>query len=66
MKGLNNIPVRFFIYSEEAQNIDGEPGDLIEVDESDFMACTYPISYERNTMFLNGVNQIVLTKMPRG
>jgi hypothetical protein len=58
--GFKDIPVRFFIYNEEAD----EGDEIEEVDESDFLSCNYPISYERNTIFDNGVHQICLTKIP--
>lgn len=58
---ITSIPVRFFVYDDELE----EP-DIRECDESDFIACEYPISYERHTVFENGVSQICLTKMPRG
>ena len=61
--GFDAMPVRFFVYDDEAN--EGE-GDLIECNEADFIACEYPIEYERNTVHANGVKQICLTKMPRG
>lgn len=57
MKGLNNIPVRFFIVDYDSEEV-----DLIEVDEIEFITAEGNISYERNTVFNNGVNQICLTK----
>lgn len=62
-----NVPVRFFIYDEEALNeYDACTGDIVECDEDTFLASPWPISYERNTVFANGVSQICLTKMPEG
>jgi len=57
MKRLNNIPVRFFVVDYDNAEV-----DLIEVDEIQFIAAEGKISYERNTIFNNGVNQICLTK----
>jgi hypothetical protein len=67
MATLKNMNVRFFIYDEDAGPQDDNcagAGEIIEVDEETFIACEYPISYERNTIFENGVSQICLTKMP--
>jgi len=65
--GFKNLPVRFFIYDEEAtDNYSGDPGDLRECDEADFLASPWPIEYERHTVHANGCAQICLTKMPRG
>ncbi len=54
---LKDINVRFFMYDEDKN-------DLKEVKELDFLACEYPISYKRHTIFENGVSQICLTKIP--
>ncbi len=51
-----NLPVRFFVVSYE------DDADIIEVSESEFLAHDGRISYERNTVFANGVDQICLTK----
>jgi hypothetical protein len=51
-----NLPVRFFVVSYE------DEADIIEVSEQEFLAHDGRISYERNTVFQNGVNQICLTK----
>ncbi len=61
---LNNIPVRFFIFDfcEDEQEF-----DIVEVEEAEFLSFEGEISYERNNMFLNGCNQICLTKgLPKG
>jgi hypothetical protein len=50
-----NLPVRFFVVSEDQE-------DISEVSEQEFLAHDGRISYERNTVFSNGVNQICLTK----
>lgn len=57
MKGFQNIPVRFFAYDEETQDIE-------EVDELDFLNAKGEIDYERHTVRENGASQICLTKMP--
>lgn len=56
-KGFTNIPVRFFVYDEE-----GDETDFEEVDEYDFLKAPGELSYERHTVFENGVSQIILTK----
>lgn len=48
--------VRFFIFDDTGEE------DLQEVDEDTFLQHEGNISYERHTMFLNGVNQVCLTK----
>ena len=63
--GFKNMPVRFFLYDFE-EGTEGEAGDMREVDEADFLASPFPISYERHTIRENGCAQICLTKMPRG
>ena len=50
-----NLPVRFFVVSEDQE-------DISEVSEQEFLAHDGRISYERNTVFSNGVDQICLTK----
>lgn len=66
-------PVRFFIYDPDA--IAGEEndnpelndyGDIVETDLRGFLEAAGEISIEQNTIFANGVSQIVLTKMPKG
>ncbi len=52
-----NLPVRFFVVSYGEDD-----ADIIEVSEKEFLAHDGRISYERNTVFSNGVNQICLTK----
>ena len=54
---INNINVRFFVVDYEQ----GEP-ELIEVPEVEFLAYHGAISYERSTVFENGIRQIILTK----
>jgi hypothetical protein len=58
---LTGVPVRFFAYDEEA----GEAGEgsIVEVTEDVFMYTRGTISYERHTVFANGVSQICLTKI---
>lgn len=51
------LPIRFFKYDI----IEGEL-DIIETTETDFLECEGEITYERDTMFQNGVNQVRLTK----
>jgi hypothetical protein len=56
--GIKGLVIRFFVY-------DDEEGDIMEANEEAFLACPYPIEYERHTIFQNGVSQICLTKMPQ-
>ena len=58
---LNNQTVRFFIWGEVGHG-DGAELDLIEVTEREFLNAKGVISYDRHTVFENGVNQICLTK----
>ncbi len=51
------LPVRYF-----AIDYDGEEPEIVEVDEAEFLAADGSITYERHTMWANGVNQICLTK----
>jgi hypothetical protein len=51
------IPVRFFVVDYE-----GDEVDLLEVNEHEFLQAEGRITYERNTVRLNGVSQIILTK----
>lgn len=55
MKGFENMPVRFFAYDAETQDIE-------EVSEADFIEAEGVITYERHTVFENGCKQICLTK----
>ena len=65
IKPLNNIPVRFFIYDEDIINeYDDTTGNIRECEEIEFNEIKGIISYERHTVFENGVSQICLTKMP--
>lgn len=52
------INVRFFKYDDE-QDL-----ELVECNESDFLAAEGTIEYERHSVFEDGVNQICLTKNP--
>lgn len=54
---IKNITVRFFIVDFEL-----EPVDIVEVNEQEFLEYEGDISYERHTVFDNGVSQICLTK----
>ena len=57
-KTENLIPVRYFIIDYDLE--DGP--DLIECYEAEFLATKGRITYERHTVWANGVNQICLTK----
>ncbi len=57
-----NVPVRFFVIGDN----EGGELDLIEVDEGEFENAPGNISYERHTIFANGVSQICLTKSSYG
>lgn len=61
MKGFKDIPARFFMW-ENMTDEDG--GDFIECGEEDFINAEGVIEYERHTVFLNGCDQIRLTKDP--
>lgn len=52
-----NTPVRFFVFDEDQL-------DIVECMEAEFIDAIGTISYERQTAFNHGVNQICLTKMP--
>ena len=54
---FKNMTVRFFIY-----DYDLDPVGLREVSENEFSETDGLISYERHTVFENGVSQICLTK----
>lgn len=58
------IVVRYFIYDQEAETVSGEPGDIVECTESQFLEAVGSITYERHTIYANGVDQICLTKIP--
>jgi len=51
------IPVRYF-----AIDYEGEEPEIVEVDEAAFLEAEGAITYERHTVWANGVNQICLTK----
>lgn len=54
----NNLPVRYFMLDYDLE--DGP--EVVEVDEAAFLAADGAITYERHTVWANGVNQICLTK----
>ena len=58
------VVVRYFIYDPEYVSDFGESGNIVECTESEFLAYSGTISYERHTVHANGVDQICLTKMP--
>lgn len=53
---LTNIPIRFFTTCFIGDNL-----DFCEITESQFQALQGVITYDRHTMFTNGVNQVCLT-----
>lgn len=52
------LPVRYFVIDHDLE--DGP--EVVEVDEAAFLAADGAITYERHTVWANGVNQICLTK----
>lgn len=63
IKPLTGVPVRFFVWDEEAGE-DGS-GEIVECTEEQFIASSGKVvHYDRHTVFANGVNQICLTKTP--
>lgn len=52
------LPVRYFMLDYDME--DGPK--VVEVDEAAFLAADGAITYERHTVWANGVNQICLTK----
>jgi hypothetical protein len=52
------LPVRYFMLDYDME--DGP--EVVEVDEAAFLAADGAITYERHTVWANGVNQICLTK----
>jgi hypothetical protein len=52
------LPVRYFMLDYDLE--DGP--EVVEVDEAAFLAADGAITYERHTVWANGVNQICLTK----
>ena len=55
--------IRFFITCYgEADSPPDTVIDVVEVDEAEFLRFDGAISYERNTIFKNGCNQVCLTK----
>ena len=59
MLNPTNLPVRYFCFDYEPE----EP-DFRECSESEFLEAEGIITYERHTVFANGVDQICLTKDP--
>lgn len=53
---LINTPIRFFTTCFYGDDI-----DFCEITESQFQDLQGVITYERDTMFTNGVNQVILT-----
>lgn len=63
--GFENMSVRFFVYVYELDThdiIEVDTHDIIEVDEQTFLEAEGSITYERHTVYENGVKQICLTK----
>ena len=54
----DSVPVRYFVIDYDLE--DGP--EIMECDEAEFLAAKGSITYERQTMWANGVNQICLTK----
>ena len=54
--------LRFFTYCYNEDEI--EPLDIVEITENQFINLKGVITYERHTMFENGVNQICLSIEP--
>jgi len=59
------LPVRFFVYDLELDDLD-DPDPIKEVSEHEFLKNDGVIHYERHTKSQNGVSQICLTKYPEG
>ena len=57
IEDTERLPVRYF-----AIDYEGEEPEIVEVDEAEFLAADGAITYERHTVWANGVNQICLTK----
>jgi hypothetical protein len=53
-----SVPVRYFVLDYDMED---DP-EVVEVREYDFLAAEGAITYERHTVWANGVNQICLTK----
>lgn len=58
---ITNTPIRFFTSCLIIDLDSDHEVDLVEITESQFQALQGVIIYERNTMFTNGVNQVILT-----
>lgn len=66
------LNIRYFLFDEDAPNDDSlllhasGYGDIVECTQLEWEACPHdwPITYERHTIFSNGVSQICLTKAP--
>lgn len=57
---MNITSLRFFTYA----NDDQQELDIVEVTEAQFLAINGTVSYERHTVFNNGVSQVCLTVSP--
>ncbi|CAB5194762.1 hypothetical protein UFOVP176_32 [uncultured Caudovirales phage] len=55
--------VRYFTFNQDLYD-EGDSDPITEVSESEFIMSDGVITYDRHTMFDNGVNQICLTKYP--
>jgi len=58
LEDTERLPVRYFMLDYDME--DGP--EVVECDEAAFLAADGAITYERHTMWANGVNQICLTK----
>lgn len=57
---MNITSLRFFTYANDEQN----EVDIVEVTEAQFLAINGTVTYERHTVFNNGVSQVCLTVYP--
>ena len=60
--GIKAIDVRFFVYKDDIELEDGSTGDIVEVNEEEFLDYEGEMEYKRCSVFDNGVKQICLTK----
>lgn len=58
-----NTNIRFFTYCID-DLADCCPVEILEITEAEFLSLKGVITYERHTMFENGVNQVCLTIEP--
>jgi hypothetical protein len=58
LEDKERLPVRYFMLDYDME--DGP--EVVECDEAEFLAAEGAITYERHTVWANGVNQICLTK----